>query len=570
MRIYARLLTLLLAGVVGMAAHAASRPKTPARPEPASQPASRPAVTWRPTTQPAASQPGGQATTRPRPTSRPDEALRPAISREELQRRMRLAGRMQQLVKLFGDQKYAEAKTLAEQLVEADPGEGTHWYNLACANSRLGNKHQALSQLAEAVERGFDNMQHMETDPDLQPLAGMEGFKKLLARRDEIHRRIGEQKLEALTKQFGEDYIVEIDHKNKLVFATNVDRPTLESLRDELTRQANALWSELFTNHFERYIAIIIPKPGSYQMPQNVGGFYNPAANVLVARSIGMVLRHEFTHALHFGDQYACGQQHPIWALEGLATLYETSRYEGDRLVPEDSDRLLIVQQLLNRKQLLPLEKLMKLEHGEFVRDPRTSYSMSRYFMMYLYRQGKLRDWYQAFKAGFEKDKTGIAAVEEVLGKPLPEVEKDWLVWVAKQKAPEMFIKEDQPYMGVNCVPAVDGLQVMYAVPGAGADKAGLKKGDIILRINGEKTIERADLVRQVMAGKVGDALKVAFRRDKEVREVEVVLTPKPRGIDQSIPPPTQPAKKAKTDAPTSRPAKKATTRPATAASRPK
>ena len=510
-----------------------------------------------PATRPAAT---SQASSRSRPAA--GDAGKAPSGRETYRRRLREARMARELMQLFEKKKFSDAKKVAEGLVKLNPKSGMHWYNLACANSRLGRPDLAVSQLAQAVERGYDDMKHMERDPDLEALHDVKGFKEILARRDEIHRERAEERFAALTKRFTDDYIVEIDHKNKLVFATNIDRPTLEALRDELTRQAAALWDELFANRFERYVTVIIPKPGTTMPARHVAGFYNPMDNALVARSIGMVLRHEFTHALHFGDQRGRAQQHPTWVLEGLATLYENSRHTGGRLVPIHSGRLRVVQQLVKRNQAMPLGTLMKLSHLQFVRHAQAAYAMSRYFMMYLHQRGKLRAWYDAYTSGYEQDRTGIRAVEKVLGKKLADVQADWQAWVARQEAPDLYVGANQPYMGISSRPSVDGLLLSHVVPGSGADRAGLKRGDLIVRINGEKTVDRSDMLRQVTAGKVGEKLKVTYRRDNELHETNVELTPKSKDVDRTIPQrPVQPLPagrdKAK-DSPGSQPAGKA------------
>jgi hypothetical protein len=517
-KLRAILALLLLAGMVSIAAGQADKP--------ADKPAKKP------TTQPA-----------DKKEQPPRTPTRPKLSRKEIQRRMRIAKRMQELIALFGKKDYAGAKKISVELTKQDPETGTHWYNLACANSRLGETDEAVANLSKAVDLGFDSMAFMERDPDLESLRDLKAFKKILARRDEIHRGVAEKRLASLKERYGEDYIIEIDHANKLVFATNVDRKTLDDLQNELTRQAEAIWGELFPNHFERYISVVIPKPGSFRARMGVAGFYNPMTNSLVASSIGMVLRHEFTHALHFGDQSARGQQHPVWVLEGLATLFETSDYEGTRLVPKDSRRLLSLQMQLKRKRIPSLKTMMEWTHPQFMQRAAAGYPMSRYFMMYLYSQGKLRTWYDAYTAGYEDDRTGKAATEKVFGKDIEDVDADWRKWAAAIKAPDLYVRDSQPYMGILSRPLGTGLELMRVVEGSGAAKGGLKKGDVIVKINGQRTIDPADLLRQVKAGKVGDKLAVVYRRDDEQHETEVVLSPKPTNLDRLPPTRTTPPK---------------------------
>ena len=55
----------------------------------------------------------------------------------------------------------------------------------------------------------------------------------------------------------GSDYLIEIDDENRLIFAANLDRQTLDEVKQKLTAQAKALWTDLFDNHFEQYETIL-------------------------------------------------------------------------------------------------------------------------------------------------------------------------------------------------------------------------------------------------------------------------------------------------------------------------
>jgi hypothetical protein len=452
----------------------------------------------------------------------------------------------EQIVARFKAEEYEQAKVLALKLVELTPEDGTAHYNLACAYSRLGETDLALKALGVSVDKGFVNIRHMENDPDLEPLWSLEGFRTILARRDELHRDRGERILAILQKRYGGDYLVEIDHGAKLVFATNTDRETLNDLKSDLTRQAGALWGELFDYKFERYITIIIPKPGAVRMGI-AAGVYQPGSAQLVAKRIGMTLRHEFTHALHFADLEGRAQIHPIWVLEGLATLFETSRFEGGKLLPQPNERLLALQYYLARQQknaaakkkkdkfMLPsLADFLEYDQKKFLRRAHLSYAMCRYLMMYLYEKGKLRQWYQAYTAGFEAEPTGRAAWEKVFGQDLAAIETDWKAWVRSLPAPPRYVRTDQAYLGVSVTPAVEGLTVRAVVPGSGAARAGLQAGDLIVKADGRRLADGGELLQLVHEHNVGDAVPIRYRRDGEYHDTAVTFDKKPARIPSS------------------------------------
>ena len=61
-------------------------------------------------------------------------------------------------------------------------------------------------------------------------------------------------------------------------------------------------------------------------------------------------------------------------------------------------------------------------------------YSEARYFCMYLQENGLLEKYYKKFRGNYDKDKTGRKFLEELLGKKLDEIQKDWLKWVKTLK----------------------------------------------------------------------------------------------------------------------------------------
>jgi hypothetical protein len=124
------------------------------------------------------------------------------------------------------------------------------------------------------------------------------------------------------------------------------------------------------------------------------------------------------------------GQEHAIWIIEGLGSLFEAARFEGEKLVPHDNFRLNYLQRMAKVKKLIPLTKLSDMKQPEFVAKADLAYGQSSSVMLYLYEQGLLRKWYDAYKEGFDKDASGRTAIEKLSGKSFEEFEKDWLAWM--------------------------------------------------------------------------------------------------------------------------------------------
>ncbi len=71
---------------------------------------------------------------------------------------------------------------------------------------------------------------------------------------------------------------------------------------------------------------------------------------------------------------------------------------------------------------------------------------------------------------------------------------------------------------------AVDGLTIGRAIPGTGAEAAGLERGDVILMIDGTRVDSSESISRTIRRHRPGDWLVLKIRRDDEVLEKTAVL----------------------------------------------
>ncbi|MEM7483210.1 MAG: tetratricopeptide repeat protein [Acidobacteriota bacterium] len=81
---------------------------------------------------------------------------------------------------LLGKGEYARAVTSLRLATEIRPNDVRAWYNLACAQARLGRKKPAYEALERAVASGFSNADHLRNDEDLKSLRGEKRFEALL------------------------------------------------------------------------------------------------------------------------------------------------------------------------------------------------------------------------------------------------------------------------------------------------------------------------------------------------------------------------------------------------------
>ncbi|HXG60042.1 MAG TPA: trypsin-like peptidase domain-containing protein [Planctomycetota bacterium] len=103
---------------------------------------------------------------------------------------------------------------------------------------------------------------------------------------------------------------------------------------------------------------------------------------------------------------------------------------------------------------------------------------------------------------------------------------------LARLKARERIAAEPRPYLGIEPGegnPEGEGVPVALVVPGSPADRAGLKPGDILMEIDGEKVPDVEALDEILSRKKAGDELRVKVRRPRggdehEDREFRVKL----------------------------------------------
>jgi PDZ domain/Protein of unknown function (DUF1570) len=453
-------------------------------------------------------------------------ATRPATRPSEVDRRkLRQLSRQALGAAKAGRLEEAE-KSLGQALV-IDPHHSTNLYNMACVKALRGRHDAAIDYLERAAVEGFTDFMHVEKDPDLAPLRKLERYKQFIARKDEWQRKAADKVISVLRREFGAGYLYEVDESAKLIFATNTDAQTLAATKKWLGAQARSQWEQLFANRPDQYVSIILPSAADYReivSRPGVGGFYNHENRILIAQRLGQIMTHEFTHALHAADLDASGQEHPIWLMEGIATMYEASQFEGDVLVPADNFRLSALKSAARSGRLIPFDKMLKMEQRAFVGNATIAYGQAGSLLLYLYEKGKLRTFYDAFKAGYEHDKTGAKALEEVTEMPLALLEREWKAWMLQRTPPVLATGANGPVLGVRFGSGNDGLKIDQVFAAGPAAKAGMKVGDVIVGIEDVDTRDQQSFVPLLAMKKPGERVKLKVRRGQEYLDVVVML----------------------------------------------
>ena len=432
-----------------------------------------------------------------------------------------------QSVELLEGHRPTEAEAKLREALAIFPQKPTWLYNLACIEMAEGKPDEAMTALEQATDAGFTDFHHLQHNFFLAPLRETPRYQKLLARQDEICHHAAQLAMDELRARYGSTYLYEADEKHKLVFAVDADRPTLDALHQLLLEQMQSQQKTLFSNPSDEFIRIVVPSARDFRREVKrigVEGMYVDDTRTLIAQRMGQVMIHEFTHALHAADQHAIGEIHPVWLREGLASMYEAGEFAEGTLTPADNYRLAFVQRAAKRNGLIPFEKLLHYTTEKFTMNANLAYGESSSLMLYLYEQGKLRDFYDTYKADYSKDESGKVALEKTTDMALPELQEAWSKWMSTRLAPSAHPGVGSLALGLRFVPENDGLKISLVLPTGPATAAGLKMGDVIVGVDDRDVRDPASLMAAVSAHKGGDAVNLKVRRGTAYSTFAVTL----------------------------------------------
>jgi hypothetical protein len=150
--------------------------------------------------------------------------------------------------------------------------------------------------------------------------------------------------------------------------------------------------------------------------PTTPYGYYSPKHRALVMNisTGGGTLVHEIVHPFMAANFPAC----PSWFNEGLASLYEQSAEENGRIRGNVNWRLPELQRTIGDKRLPTFETLCGTTTHEFYdgEHAASNYGQARYLCYYLQEQGKLAEYYHAFRKNAATDPTGYVTLQTTLG----------------------------------------------------------------------------------------------------------------------------------------------------------
>ncbi|MFM8641052.1 MAG: PDZ domain-containing protein [Planctomycetota bacterium] len=342
------------------------------------------------------------------------------------------------------------------------------------------------------------------------------------APRRRADHRAREQQDAWRTAHPGSAYRYGADEVHRIAYATCLDEQSHADMLRMLAAQADQQAATLFDALPDVELFVAVATPADVRRifadnPANAGMYEHPLRRIVTA-DIGTVLRHEWTHAMHFGHMERLGQPHAMWVQEGLAALYES--YEltpegGIRFLP--TDRHNQARRLAGNRRALPVSQLVSMSPDEFMGRSQACYPMARSVFEFMADQGKLRAWYRRYVETFAQDRTGRRAIEDAFAMTVDDFDRAWRAWALARPAVDVAAGRGDRQVGVEVRAATDGVEVTQVERGSAADRAGIRRGDVILEIDGVPVRSPREWAQATGAIRVPEA-PVTFRRGADRR----------------------------------------------------
>jgi membrane-associated protease RseP (regulator of RpoE activity) len=96
--------------------------------------------------------------------------------------------------------------------------------------------------------------------------------------------------------------------------------------------------------------------------------------------------------------------------------------------------------------------------------------------------------------------------------------------------------EQEKPWLGVYFVRSSDGVTIAYVIADSPADKADLKRGDVIKAVNGTAVETPQEFRDQLKDKQVGDTVTLNIDRDGQTLDVSVTLEAQPEPLSPAIP----------------------------------
>lgn len=455
------------------------------------------------------------------------------------------------LPRLLASDRATEALALIDAYLLAFPSDAQVLFDGARVASRIGDARGSAVYAIAALRAGWLDDKALDEHPDLTRLRAHEAWEQVRAVRHQLRDPskqgesakeppalpskiaandvVARQSLQSWLDRFGGGrYRTEEQPQLNLLIASAIDPDALHRSIASLELLSSTLTKDFFGELQSQTVLLIVATPTDADQflsnPQHAG-LYVHEARRLVTRNTGSTLRHEYTHLRHYGQMDRLGQRHPIWILEGLATLFEDWQIgPAGQLVVLPNLRCGDIYDRVKKRKATPWIEFITMNEQPFMAEPQWNYAQARSMLMYFASQGKLISWYRRYITNWRDDPTGQRAMEQEFAAPIGRIEAQWKAWVLANGRQDSTIDSGDGVMGARVSNLPDGVRLDAVQLAGPAQRAGMRQGDVITDIGSQEIRCVGDYVLAMASRKSGENVKVRFRRGALYSIVEVNL----------------------------------------------
>ncbi len=433
----------------------------------------------------------------------------------------------------------ADALTRARAWLERAPGDASMLALAAQAAAQGGDQRMAAALLKRAIDEGYTDFAAIEQCADFSVLRRHESWSivqaamtSARARNDAGALTGGEavRAVDAWRMEHTSGYRAFPDGNTNTILVTGQDSVSREELQSMVASIEKDQAKRLFGGGLRQPVALIIAAGADGEtdgITEKHAGRYEHGTRRLLTRDTGATLRHEFTHAMHFAHMERLGQLHPIWLREGLATLYETCRWNPDgSLAFLPNERADAALGLMELERAPSLRTLLTLPEPAFQQDGESTYPLVRSLMEFVSSRGALERLYAEATAGYRDDPECTKALERALGASLEAIERDWAKWVQARGRQNLSTDSTQPSIGVVVEDHPDGARIVRFLTKSPARDGGLQPTAVIVGINGEPVRSARELGVALTRQPLQETVNLRFRQGDSYATVEVRRRP--------------------------------------------
>lgn len=450
----------------------------------------------------------------------------------------------------YAQRDYQRAETVIREQITREPLRPVHRFNLAGNHAAKKDYDAAIGALRDAIDRGYLDFHQLRRSHYFKPLHDDPRFQQILA---DIPRYLDDHRRASVSRvldQFSHaEYTIETDDSLKLVYVSARTPEETALARREVGRVAAWAAQNVFPGvndpdnlELDPWEIVVLPSdedfrewasdaygPGWINDARAVGGKYDSDHYWLVAVDIGVAIRHEFMHLLHRRIRVHVNKQdHAEWIEEGLASLVESYSPTADGITLVPSVRTNTTARAAREGALPSIQDMLgppgRPDKGLPALD---NYAAWRSVFLYIHGRGELRKFYFNYVKNLRQDPHGLEVLKAVLEVDFDQLNADFSRWArALPIVPEWNVRNDSYVsLGLHVNPAPGHGPTVELVPaGSSASHAGLRRGDVILTVDGMLTSDVNELLYALSTHGPGDTVEVGFRRAGTHRTANVVL----------------------------------------------